>query len=153
MNDWFDYSIPVWHPIAVHVPVVLLPLAAVFAVLWVARSGDRWFGPLSLVLVLATVGTIAAYLSGDAVYQQSEGVPIVEDFVGLHRRLGWFTLIAALASLALTLAAGPINRKLSDSGKSRLRLVAMVFIVVAAAVALATGHLGGIMVWGEYSGS
>ena len=152
MTDWLDYSIPVWHPIAVHVPVVLLPLAAVFALLWVTSAGRQWFAPMAIVLALAVAGTAFAYWTGDAVYQQSEGVPVVEDLVGIHRQLGRIVLIASVLSFALTVLSMPQIAAIAPAARRRLRLLVLLVVIVAAGLSLVTGHIGGIMVWGEYTG-
>lgn len=59
---------PVWHPLLVHLPIVLLPLAALMATVAAAYVPWRtWLAPAGAVLLLlAVAGAGAAYLTGDA---------------------------------------------------------------------------------------
>ncbi len=143
----FDYTIPVLHPLAVHFPVALLMAAAPVAVVWAWRRTAFWRGALAALLVLGALGAGAAYATGGAMAEQSEGVPIVDLFVAQHARLGAWTLGVSLAAAlaVLTLAAWEARGLRLPTP---LRWAAVGLALAAALLAAWTGHLGGLMVWG-----
>lgn len=147
----FDYTIPVWHPIAVHFPIALLLVAAGAALVWAVRGTDFWRGALLALLALGTVGAFVARLTGEAMEEQSEGVPIVEALVEQHETgATWTLVLAATATLALV-GVLVAERRGRPSGAVARWGVAL--LAVAAAVAVGwTGHLGGLMVWGVPAG-
>ncbi len=153
MKELLDYSIPVFHPLAVHFPVALLPLALVVVVLWVIKPKDVWGKAALLVLGFAAVGSIVAFLTGDALYAQSEGVPVVELFVDRHRQLGRFVMIAAGASFLSAFASLFLSRKPVFHRQARLvRILCLCLVILTTALVAITSHVGGVMVWGEYVG-
>ncbi|NNE35589.1 MAG: hypothetical protein HKN13_10140, partial [Rhodothermales bacterium] len=113
MSDLLDYSIPVFHPIAVHFPVAVLPVALVACIVWVYRPDSTWGSATLLLLGVAAVGSIVAFVTGDAVYAQSEGVPVVEQFVERHRLLGRLVMIGSILSVGLA-ASGYILGKRAE---------------------------------------
>ncbi len=88
------------HPLFVHIPVVLTPLAAVGAVV-IAASGRlrRTFGPLVVgVIVLAFLGAFFAKESGEVLLSASTD----KDPVAEHAELGDLAPVAVLAMLLAT---------------------------------------------------
>ena len=157
MDSFADYTIPVWHPLVVHLPIAALALAGLATVVWVVTSHRGWFVACVFLSVAGAIGAAAAYLSGDAMLEQAAGVPVVDELVGLHERLGLLTLLssilAAICWVAVAVAnkksAGQVGTSADGSGFSVwIRLALVLITVVAAALGLRTGHLGGIMVWG-----
>ena len=144
-----DYVIPVWHPLVVHLPLAALLLAAISAVIWLARPRSHWLQTTTYLALAGAVGAAAGYLTGDAMYQQSEGVPIVEALVGAHKTAGLITLIVSIVSAAVWLAATMPRKEPADGAIPRLWRLGMVALAVAAAAfAVRAGHLGGLMTWG-----
>jgi len=143
-----QFGLPL-HPLAVHVPVVLLPLGALAVLLLLVvprwRAALAW--PVVAVLGIAAVGSLAAKLSGEALAQRV-GDP------GQHQELGnWLVAIAWL------LFAGTLAWWLWQRKRLRQRratgVVGLIVGVVLAAVALIglivtvlTGHTGATSVWG-----
>ena len=153
IKDVFDYTLPVFHPIFVHLPVALLPVAFIAGIVWVARPTHQWGFFTAGLLAVAAVGAVLAFMTGETLYAQSEGVPVVELFVDRHRQLGRLVMIAAIASFVLTVAALILDRHPDRASAGRYgRFVSLALILVSVALVLVTAHLGGIMVWGEYSG-
>ncbi len=153
METLFQYEIPVWHPLVVHFPIALILVAALATVVWSVRGTSFWRRCALLLFTLGMGGAVFAYKTGEAMEEQSEGSPIVEELVGLHEDLALYTLVvtgvtlAALAGLSLwlerrtTLEPAP-----QDPLAARL---ALALAALAAAVLVAwTAHVGGTMVWG-----
>lgn len=82
-------------------------------------------------------------------YQQSEGVPIVEALIGAHKTAALITLILSIVSAAVWFAAAASRQRPPDSAIPRFGRWAMVALAIAVAVfAFRAGHLGGLMTWG-----
>lgn len=134
------------HPLVVHAAVMLVPLAALGALLVIvsARLRDR-FGWLVAIVAAAGAGSaIMAKLTGEALATQLG----VGDLVATHRSFGTLVPYPAVA-LALSLPAALLLKP-----KSRTAwLVAAGLSVVAAVAGLVlvvlTGHSGAVAVWGS----
>lgn len=138
------------HPLAVHVPVVLLPLGALglLLLLVVPRWRAQLAWPVIAVLAIATVGALVAKLSGEALAAQV-GVP------AQHQQLGnWLLVISAillLATIAWWLWERRAARRRRPTGVVGV-LVALVLGTLAVGsliVAVLTGHSGAEAVWGD----
>jgi uncharacterized membrane protein/predicted heme/steroid binding protein len=136
------------HPLAVHVPVVLLPLGAigVLLVLLVPRWRASLAWPVIAVLGIATAGALVAKLSGEALTQRV-GDP------GRHEQLGNWVLAMSAILFAGTLAWWLWQRRLARRRRSN-GVVGLVIGTVLAALALGsiivavlTGHTGATQVW------
>lgn len=136
------------HPLAVHVPVVLLPLGAIGVVLVLLMP--RWRGalqwPVVAVLGIATVGALIAKLSGEALAARV-GSP------GQHEELGNWVLALAALLLAGMLAWVLWHRRLVRHRRSS-GVIGLILGTVLAAVAIGsvivavlTGHTGATQVW------
>ncbi len=153
METVFQYEIPVWHPLAVHFPLALILAAAAAAVVWSFRGTSFWRRCALLLFTLGMAGGIAAYKTGEAMEEQAEGTPIVEELVELHEDMALYALIAtgvtlvALAGVSVWLERRTtLERNLKDPLAARLVLA--VAAVIAAALVAWTGHIGATMVWG-----
>lgn len=141
------------HPLAVHVPVVLLPLGALGLILVLAvprwRAALAW--PVLAVLAIATVGALVAKLSGEALAAQV-GVP--EE----HEELGNWLLI--LSSILLLVAVAwwlwerrAIARRRPTGVVGVLAALVLGALAIGAiVVAVLTGHSGAEAVWGDRLG-
>ncbi|MET4099297.1 putative membrane protein/predicted heme/steroid binding protein [Agrococcus sp. UYP10] len=137
------------HPLAVHVPVVLLPLGAlsVLLMLVVPRWRAQLAWPVVAVLGIAAVGSLAAKLSGEALAARV-GAP------GQHQELGnWLVAMAWIlfaATLAWWLWQRKRRRQRRATGVTGV-IVGIVLGTLAAAsliVTVLTGHTGATSVWG-----
>ena len=157
MDSFADYTIPVWHPLVVHLPIAALALAGVASLIWALTRHRGWFVACVFLSVAGAVGAAAAYLSGDAMLEQAAGVPVVDELVGLHKQLGLLTLLSAIIGAicwAAVAIANPKTAGLEGAQADRrapsnwIRAGLVLVTLVAAFLGLRTGHLGGIMVWG-----
>jgi uncharacterized membrane protein len=150
MDAVFDYRIPVLHPLAVHLPVTLLLVAALAALIWMFRGSAFWRRCLLFLMLLSAPAALLAYLTGDVMKERSEGVPIIDELVDLHERMALFTLIAA--SVVAILFGGytiSVERQDSDRRDPILARVAIsLLIFLAAALVAWTAHIGATMTWG-----
>lgn len=147
MDLLFETEISVWHPLAVHFPVVLLMLAGAAALAWAARDAAFWRGAALWLYALGTLGAAAAYFTGDTMAEQIGP----SDAVDLHETLALWTFVGAGVTLALHAAlawALTTEQRASRWGRALHWAAALMGLAVAALVA-ATGHLGGAMVWGD----
>lgn len=151
MKDVFEYTIPVLHPLLVHFPVVLIPTSIVVCVLWVRSVDPSWDTSAPVFLAVCAFASTAAFLTGEALYAQSEGVPVVEQFVGRHEQLGRLVMIGTILTAVLAVVSRLIIQN-QDRSSRWLRVGCLLLAVLNTLLVLATAHLGGIMVWGEYVG-
>ena len=150
MEAVFDYRIPVWHPLAVHFPLTLLLVAALAALIWMFRGTHFWRSCTAFLVILSIPATVFAYLTGDAMEEQSEGVPIVDDLVDLHEQMGLYTLIAAALACAALIALIIHQRGNAKGAKDPIagRVGVGLIILTAAALVAWTAHIGATMTWG-----
>lgn len=136
------------HPLAVHVPVVLLPLGAigVLLLLLVPRWRTTLAWPVIAVLGIATVGALVAKLSGEALAERV-GDP------GQHQQLGNWVLAMSAILCAGTLAWWFWQRRLARRRRPNGVVGLIVGTVLATLalgsiiVAVLTGHTGATAVW------
>ncbi|GAA1425210.1 cytochrome b5-like heme/steroid binding domain-containing protein [Agrococcus citreus] len=141
------------HPLAVHVPVVLLPLGAlaVLLLLLVPRWRTALAWPAVAVLGIAAVGSLVAKLSGEALAERV-GDP------GQHEELGNWLVAIAWVLFASTLAWWLWQRRRRTQRRATgvVGLLAGVVLatvaVIALIVAVLTGHSGATSVWGGLVG-
>lgn len=150
MDQVFDYTIPVLHPLVIHLPLAFLPASAVLLLGWLVRDRASWLLLGVWSQLVGTAGAAAAVRTGEAMADQSEGVPIVERLVPVHESWGEATAWAAVALTALLVATWIWNRRATDRPGVPLpwRLALAVLGIAVASMALWTGHVGGVMVWG-----
>jgi uncharacterized membrane protein len=145
-----DYTIPFLHPLVVHVPIALLPAAALALVGWLVRDRIQWLVVAAWLHAAGLAGAVAALLSGEDLEHEMEGDPMVELFGHTHEEAGQRTVWAAGLLLVLILVSVAWHRRAvrrpGVPAPWRL-LVALVGLLVAG-LALWTGHVGGTMVWG-----
>jgi uncharacterized membrane protein YidH (DUF202 family) len=138
------------HPLAVHAPVVLLPLGALAVLLLLIVP--RWRAPLAWPLVgvlgIAALGSLVAKLTGEALAARV-GDP------GRHQELGnWLVAMAwvlFVATLAWWLWQRRRMRQRRATGVTGI-IAGIVLGTVAVAsliVAVLTGHTGAVAVWGD----
>lgn len=150
MEAVFDYRIPVLHPLAVHFPLTLLLVGALAALVWMFRGTRFWRYCTAYLIFLSVPGALFAYLTGDAMAEQSEGVPIVEELVDLHEEMALYTLIASgVAATALTVMLALSHfRGVPERDPIGGRVAVALLIMIAAALVAWTAHIGATMTWG-----
>ena len=167
----------VWHPALVHFPIAFLALAGPAALVWALRGSVYWRRVTLLLLALGTVGVVAARQTGESLEESVEGEPRAERYLEAHEQAANWTLGLAAASLLLVGAAEAMSRRgrprgttdlvygpATDSygaasttaampgrsgGALALRGAGALLALLAAASVVRTGHLGGLMTWGE----
>jgi len=153
MEQVLRYSLPVFHPVIVHFPVGFALLAVLIVLVWLLRDRSTWLVAAIGVETLAFVGALAAYLTGEAMRRQSEGVPIVDELVHLHENAAVFAIWGSGCALLALLGAFLHSRSDVASPGTRIwiRLAAFLLVLAGAAAVAWTAHIGGIMVWGTAS--
>ena len=138
------------HPLVVHAPVVLVPLAALGALL-VLFSGslrDR-FGWLTAGLAIAAAASaIAARLSGELFLTQ---LGVGGEAVNTHRMWGQLAPWPAVAMAVLLVAAMLLRNRTGALWWIVVGLAAAA-AVVSLGLILITGHSGATAVWGGVLG-
>jgi len=153
MEQVLRYSLPVFHPVIVHFPVGFALLSALIALIWLVRDHASWLVAALGVETLAVAGAVAAYLTGETMKRQSEGVPIVDELVRVHENAALVAIWASgFALLALLGAFLHTRSDVASPGTRRWIRFAAFLLVLAGALAVGwTAHIGGIMVWGAAS--
>lgn len=149
------YQIPILHPVLVHFPIAFILLAALTALAWLGWGTRFWRNVTLILLIAGFVGGLGAYFTGEAAEEFGEGNARVEQFGKQHESMALLTLVASGLALFVLAAYTGASRRLVSSSNAEERDMPMVRVVVAiltvaAAVLVArTGHLGGLMVWGQ----
>lgn len=129
------------HPLLVHLPVVLIPVAFVLvtiAVLW-ARTRPQLALVGTLLAVVGGLGTVAAYFSG-GLLAESVGDPTD------HSRWGLPTMIAGLVFAVLAVLWWTRQRR-DAGGAGLIGGLTVVAAVVATTFVVLAGHSGASAVW------
>ncbi|MFN8020346.1 MAG: DUF2231 domain-containing protein [Acidimicrobiales bacterium] len=150
------------HPLLVHVPVVLVPVALIALVALVVRP--RWqrpFGPV--VAIVAFVGFLGALLathSGEALEEQFESTGMdltraIHDHAEMGDQVPWFVGVFFVLVLAWVLVARRRARGDAEAPSipkavvAALLALSVVAGVVATVSVVRTGHSGASSVWEE----
>lgn len=141
------FGLPV-HSLVVHAAVVLLPLAALGAlIMGFSARFSRRFGPL--VVAVAAAGVVAAFISRASGEELAERVGNPE----VHAQVGNLLPFIALGMLVVLLALWLLDRGLPGARPQRsLGIQVLGIVVIAAALITAgwtvrTGHTGAEAVW------
>ncbi len=134
------------HAMLVHFPIALVLVAFVSELAGFLLK-KKFYQQTSLyLLVLAALGAIAAYLTGDAAGDGMEGGSL-HQALEIHEEAAtftlWITIAAAGAKIGLNLLANEIRW---------LTAVAFVLLLAAAGGVARTGYLGGQLVYRHAAG-
>lgn len=137
-------AFPPLHPVLVHIPVVLLPLAALLGTLAVVWKQPWAWTAMLVVLVLAAAGSFAAGLTGDDVENRARNQRALLE---THKTLGDVVQWGA-----------PVVAALVVWQRARLRAGTWAYVLLGVLWALAilvlvTGWYGGAMVWDRPAGT
>ena len=136
------------HPLLVHSAVVLVPLAAIGAlVMSYLPSFSRRHGKIILILaVIAQVSVFLAKMSGEAFAE------ILDKNVEKHAELGEITPLVTLPMVILIYLRWRMDRSGSTFGSVVIRRLTSVALVVASLISIIVivlvGHSGASSVWG-----
>lgn len=150
MEKVLQYRIPVLHPFAVHFPVALVLVALAFVMMWLIRDRIHWLVTAMYIQLIGFVGSLVAYFSGEAMEEQSEGVPIVEELVHHHEDMAlaavWLIGVSLVSMFATRFFS---NRDTTHPGtRLRIRFLVSILAISAALVVAWTARIGATMVWG-----
>jgi uncharacterized membrane protein len=160
----FRYEIPYMHPLAVHFPLVVLLLAAATAGIYAARGTAVWRQATLMLLMLGAPTALWAARTGESLYDEMEGEPMVEELVGYHEEAAEWTVRVSVLALVVVLGGTLWWRRrqkthiIGDASGMllrepwSLRLAVLVPTLVAAALVAYTGHVGATMAWGVPAG-
>jgi uncharacterized membrane protein len=87
-----------WHPVAVHLPLVALVLAAAFDLGALRKQSPRWRDAATVLWWLGLLGAATAIATGLLAYNRVEHSDLAHQAMTLHRNL-------ALAAVAILLLA------------------------------------------------
>lgn len=136
-----------FHPLVVHVPIVLLPIAAILATRERFRRGAGPGDSVDLLLVLGTIGAIAAAASG----QHEESSLLLSgaqlDRVRAHATIAqwvpWLSGSALLLRIRLRLRVKSAERA---AWLPWLQIAMLAALLGAGFLALLSGHRGALLV-------
>ncbi len=152
----FEYSIPYWHPLAVHFPLVFLLLAGGTSAVYAIIGTALWRRALLTFLALGAAAAFWAERTGEALHDSMEGTPIVEELVEFHQTAAHWTVRASLVALLVGIGLTYWWRRRTASRTRPLqtirepiwmRLVLLILAGTAAMLVAYTAHVGGVMVW------
>jgi uncharacterized membrane protein len=144
------------HPLLLHVPVVLVPIAGLGALALAARPA--WVerhGPLvGLTAIAATAATILAVGAGEAFREDRGGAPPDElARLNEHAESGeTLRILIVLLTFALLGWMFAHRRRLSGPAAIALRVGIALLAVASIFFVIRTGHLGAKLTWGDQGG-
>jgi len=134
------------HPLVVHAAVVLLPLAALGALLIaVSKRARTRYGSLVVVLaVVATGAVVGARITGEDLNGGTNAAGILATHVTYGLLAPWPAGALVLSSLLLVIA----GRSKSRPFLLTAALLTVVCALVSIAIIVVVGHAGATAVWG-----
>ena len=126
------------HPLLIHFPIALVIMAAVAEAIAATTGAERW---RTVAIANVRAGAMFAVLAAAAGWGLSFAPGMeTSSILEWHR---WMGTIATAVALVAALATGDAARRASQSAWTfRIALFAAGILIAA------TGHLGGVLVWG-----
>lgn len=139
-------QLPTWHPLVVHLPVVLLPLALVFGLIGLWRRDIAWRAAILLCLLGGLAGALAAsyWLHPHTVGLPEEISHILHEHENYADWTVWLSVGAALTALGSYVLA---------SQRRVLEIFTVILLVGATVAVTLAGHHGAIMVYQQGVGA
>lgn len=134
------------HAMIVHFPVALVLVAFFTEILGLILKKKFYQQATFYILILAALGTIIAYLTGDAAGDGMDGGSLQRAMESHEQAAAftlWFTIAAAGAKIALYVIKKEIRW---------LKILAFVLLLAAAGGVARTGYLGGQLVFKHAAG-
>jgi uncharacterized membrane protein len=148
------FGIPA-HPLLVHLPVILVPIAALAALLAVAWPKHRrriaWFA--TGLTAVALVSTQFAIGSGEALRHRVKDTPLVRKHVSMGDSVRLYVLVLLIGLIVLAML--PHSSYTSAQAKRRRAAVATTAVVIVIAALgsvfsiIQVGHSGAKAVWND----
>jgi len=127
------------HPLVVHFPICCLLLAVLAEFLYLTL-GPRWDPAVRFLVYIGTLSAVVAVTTGTVFADQGTMFHRTDLVLTRHEVVGWMTMLLALSASSC----------LMMSDRPRMRLAFRLLMLMTAASAGLTGHLGGTMVYGEH---
>jgi hypothetical protein len=142
------------HPLIIHVPVVFVPLLALatLAIAFNARWFERYDVLLAAVSVVTLASTLLAVGAGEAFREDLERTMpqafsgALESTMHNHQDAG-AALRFTTVLLTATLVGVLFGRRLPNAARLALRVLAVLFALIALFFVIRTGHLGAQLAW------
>ncbi len=134
------------HAMIVHFPVALVLVAFFTEVLGLILKKKFYQQATFYVLILATLGAIVAYLTGDAAGDGMDGGSLLQAMEA-HEEAATFTLWFTIAATGAKSALFILKKEMLW-----LKILAFVLLMAAAGGVARTGYLGGQMVFKHAAG-
>jgi uncharacterized membrane protein len=134
------------HAMIVHFPVALVLVAFFTDVLGLILKKKFYQQATFYVLILATLGAIVAYLTGDAAGDGMDGGSLLQAMEA-HEEAATFTLWFTIAATGAKSALFILKKEMLW-----LKILAFVLLMAAAGGVARTGYLGGQMVFKHAAG-
>ncbi|MEN9643838.1 MAG: hypothetical protein RL238_507 [Actinomycetota bacterium] len=149
------------HPLLVHLPVVIIPLAGIIAIVFAFKPAwlDRFGWGLVALSGLGALGGILAAGSGEALEESSRGGEALEEHAEMGELARTLGILFFLVVLGVVLARYFARKNASTEGvwakvgSKGAGVVMSILLVLSAAAATVTiaqaGHQGAKLVWDE----
>ena len=150
LDQLSSYTIPVFHPMVVHFPIVLTVLAAICGSGWLFRDRLFWLYSSIWLTAMGFLGALLATRTGETMEEQGEGIAIVDDLVHLHEQMAErVTWVLGISLVVLAYGYWQNREDLVRPGTAFwIRLLSFTLLLTAAVLVSLTAHIGGLMSWG-----
>lgn len=131
------------HLIMTHLPIfgAFLGCIVLLEGIWVKSDQVKLAG--YSLLIIAAIGAIISYVTGEAAEELVEGIPgIAETMVEEHEEFAMFALVALIAAGVFSLIGCYLHWK-NMTWKSNMAVITLMVCVVSFALVGWTGYLGG----------
>ena len=134
------------HAMIVHFPIALVLVAFVSELIGLIFKKQFYFQASFYILLLAGLGAIAAFISGDAAGDGMDGGSL-QRALEAHEESATFTLWLIIAAAGAKIILFLVKNKMSW-----LKILAFTLLLVAAGSVARTGYLGGQLVFKHAAG-
>lgn len=141
------FDITFIHPMVVHFPIALLIIGFLADAIGVIFKKDFFSKAGFYLLILGTIGVIAAYITGENAGEKVEEIAAVEQAFEVHEEAAKTTLILALITAVVRIIF--VSLKKYSGAFKWLTLVLFLFTVISI---FNTGHKGGTLVYNYGAG-